>query len=52
MISALSVDGQVILATTALMPSVMAVMNLGTLPTTVPTKFLHQEHHATMEDLI
>ena len=43
MISVLSVDGQVILAATALMPSVMAVMNLATLPRTVPTRFLHQK---------
>ena len=42
-------DGQVILATTALMPSVITVVNL---PRTVPTGFLHQEHNTTMEDLI
>ena len=47
----LSVDRQVILATTAPMPSVMAVMNLATLPRTAPTRFLHQECHATMADL-
>ena len=45
MVSVLSVDRQVILATTALMPSVMAVINLATLPRTAPTRFLHQEHH-------
>ena len=42
-------DGQVVLTTTALMPSIMAVMNLAILQR---TRFLHQEHHATMEDLI
>ena len=52
MISVLAVDKQVILAATALMPSVMAVMNLATLPRTAPTRFLHQEHHATMADLV
>ena len=52
MISVLSVDGQVILATTALMPSVMAVMNLAIFCRTAPTRFLHQEHHATTEYLI
>ena len=51
-ISVLSVDGQVISTATALMPSVMAVMNFVTLPSTTQTRFLHQEHHATMEDLI
>ena len=51
MINVLSVDRQVILAATAL-SSVMAVMNLATLPRTAPTRFLHQEHHATMEDLV
>ena len=48
----LSVDEQVILATTALMPSVMAVMNLAILPRTALTRFLHQECHATIADLI
>ena len=52
MISVLSVDGQIILAATVLMPSVMAVINLVTLPRTAPTRFLHQEHHANTEDLI
>ena len=52
MITVLSVDGQVILATTDLMPSVMGVMNLAILPRTTPTGFPHQEHHATTEDLI
>ena len=51
MINVLSVNRQVTLATTALMPSVMAVMNLVTLPRTAPTRFFHQEHHATMEYL-
>ena len=40
------------LASTVLMPSVMAVMNLATLPRTAPTRFLLQECHATMADLI
>ena len=34
------------------MPSLMAVINLVILPRPSPTKFLHQEHHATTEDLI
>ena len=34
------------------MPSVMAVMNLATLPRIAPIRFLHQEHHSTMADLI
>ena len=45
----LSVDRQ---TTTALMPIVMAVMNLAILPRTPLTRFPHQEHHATTEDLI
>ena len=49
--SVLSVDRQVTLAATALMPSVMAMMNLATFPRTAPTRFLHQEHHVTTEDL-
>ena len=52
MISILSVDAQVILATTALLPSVVAVMNLAIFSKTVPTTFLHQEHNVTTEDLI
>ena len=52
MIDVLSVDEQVILAPTALMPSVMAVKNLAPLPRTYPTRFLHQEFHTTMADLI
>ena len=52
MISVLSVDGQVFLPTTAMMPYVMAVTNLATLPRTAPTKFLHQEHHTTTAGLI
>ena len=51
-ISVLSVDRQVILAATALMCSVMVVMNLTILPRTAPTAFHHQEHHANTEDLI
>ena len=52
MISVLSVDEQVILAATALMPIIIALMNFDTLPRTAPTRFLHKEHHATMADLI
>ena len=52
MIDVLFVDKQVILAATALMPSVMAVINLATLHKTAPTGFLHQGHHATKTDLI
>ena len=52
MVSVLCVDGQVILPTNAMMHSVMAVMNVATLSRTTSTIFLHQEHHATMEDLI
>ena len=51
-IDVLFVDEQVSLATTALMPNVMAVMNLAILHWTVPTRFLNQEHHATKTDLI
>ena len=36
--------------TTSLMPSVMAVKNLDTLPRTALTRFLHQEYHTTMAD--
>ena len=43
---------RVILATTALIPSVIAVMNLAILPRTASTRFLHQEHYATIADLI
>ena len=39
-------------ATTALMPIVMAVMNLVTLHRTAPSRILHQEHHDTKTDLI
>ena len=52
MISVLSVGRPVILASTALMPSVMAMANLAILPRTALTGFFHEEHHATMEDLI
>ena len=52
MIDILFVDEQVILATTALMMCAMAVMNLDTWLRAPPTRFLHQECHANMEDLI
>ena len=52
MIDVLFVDKQVILATTAPVPSAMAVMNLATLHRTVPTRFLPQVHHATKINLI
>ena len=48
----LSVDGQLILAATALMPSIMAIINLAISPKTAPTKFLHQDDYATTEDFI
>ena len=48
----MSGEEQVILVTTALMPTVIAVMNLTTLPRNVPTRFLHQECHTTIADLI
>ena len=51
-ISVLSVDGQIILPAAALMPNVIEVMNLATLSMTAPTKFLYQEHHTTMANLI
>ena len=44
-------DEKIILATTALMPSVTTVMNLVTLCRTAPTRFIPQEHHATKTDL-
>ena len=47
MIDVLFVDKQVILAAAALMPNAMAVMNKNTSHRTAPTRFLHQEHHAT-----
>ena len=52
MIRVLSIDRQVTLATTALVLNVIIMMNLATLFRTVPTRFLHQEHHITTEDLI
>ena len=52
MIDVLFVDKQVILPATALMPIVMAVMNLDTLPRTAPTRFLYQECHTTTADFI
>ena len=52
MTSVLSVDRQVILPTTALIPSVMAVTNLAILPWTAPSRLLHQEHNITMADLV
>ena len=48
----LSVDRQVILVATALMPSVMAVMNLATLLRSATTRFLHQKHDTSMADHI
>ena len=42
MIDVLFVEAKVILAATALMPSVMAVMNLAILHRTAPTRLLHQ----------
>ena len=45
-------EKQVILAATAPMHSVMAVMNLATLQRTAPAKFPPQEHHTTKTDLI
>ena len=52
MIDVLFVDAQVMLAATDLMPSVMAAMNLASLCSTTPTRFLLQEHNATKKDLI
>ena len=52
MIHVLFVDKWVILATTAPVHSVTAVMNLATLPKTAPTRFLPHEHHATKTGLI
>ena len=52
MIDALFLDRQAILATTAPMCSVTAVMNLATLHKTTPTRFLPQENHATKTGLI
>ena len=52
MIDVLFVDEWVILDATALMCSVMAMMNLATLHRTGPIRFLSQEHHATKTDLI
>ena len=46
------VDEQVILATTALMCSVTAVMNLATFHRTAPTRFLPQEHYTIKTNLI
>ena len=45
MIDALFVDEQIILATTAPVRSVTAVMNLATLHKTALTRLLPQEHH-------
>ena len=45
-------DKQFILAATALMSSVITVVNLATLHRTAPTRFLPQEHHTTKTDLI
>ena len=51
-IDVLFVDEWVILATTALMCSAMAVMNLATFHRTALTRFFYQEHHTTKTDLI
>ena len=45
-------DGQDILAATALMPSVIAVLNFATLYRTAATRFLPQEYFTTKIDLI
>ena len=52
MIDLLFVDKQVIMATTALMSSAMAMILLATLHTTAPTRFLPQKHHTTKTDLV
>ena len=52
MIDVLFVDEWVILATTAPVHSVTAVMNLTPLHRTAPTRFLPQEYHVTKIDLI
>ena len=52
MIDALFVDEQDILAATAPMHSVTAVMNVATLHRNAPTRFPNQEHHATKTDLV
>ena len=52
MIDALFVDEQVILAATAPLSSVTAVMNLATLHKTGQIIFLPKEHHATRRDLV
>ena len=52
MIDVLFVDEQVILAATAQMPSVMAVLNLATLHRTAPTRFLPWEHRTTKTYLV
>ena len=52
MIDVLFVEEQVIFATTDLMHSVLAVVNLATLHRTAPTRFLPQKHHATKTDFI
>ena len=52
MIDALFVDELVILAITALMHSVIAVMNFSTLHRSAPKRFLCQEHHTTKTGLV
>ena len=52
MINSLFADRQVILAATAPMHSVTAVMNLAPLHKTEPTRFLPQEFHATKRGLL
>ena len=52
MIDVLYLEKQFILATTALMPSAMAVMNLATLYRTALTRFLPSECHVPKIDLL
>ena len=51
-IDVLYVGTHVILATTVLMPSAIALMNVTILCRTAPTRFLPQEHHTTKIDLV
>ena len=52
MIGILFVDEWVILSSTALMCSIMAVKNLATLHRTMQTRFPPQDHHITKTDFI
>ena len=52
MVTVLFVNEQVILAATAQVPSVMAVMNLATLHRTASTRFLPEGNHTTKTDTI